>query len=57
MELKAGDTGVVILNQTPFYGESGGQVGDTGSMRGEGVEIEVTGTQKKATGFSCMRCG
>ncbi|MCA1242400.1 alanine--tRNA ligase [Stappia stellulata] len=51
MELKAGDTGVVILNQTPFYGESGGQVGDTGTMRGEGVEIEVTGTQKKADGL------
>ena len=35
--LKAGDTGSVILNQTPFYGESGGQVGDTGVMTGEGA--------------------
>ncbi|WP_417770837.1 alanine--tRNA ligase [Stappia sp.] len=49
--LAAGDTGLVMLNQTPFYGESGGQVGDTGWMRGEGVEIEVTGTQKKADGL------
>ncbi|WP_417770402.1 alanine--tRNA ligase [Stappia sp.] len=52
MELQAGDSGLIVLNQTPFYGESGGQVGDTGRMRGEGgVEIEVTGTQKKADGL------
>ena len=52
MELKEGDTGFVVLNQTPFYGESGGQVGDTGRMRGEGgVELEVTDTQKKADGL------
>jgi alanyl-tRNA synthetase len=36
----------VILNQTPFYGESGGQQGDTGTIKGEGFELEVTDTQK-----------
>jgi alanyl-tRNA synthetase len=46
--LKAGDTGAVVMNQTPFYGESGGQVGDTGEMRREGVRVAVTDTQKKA---------
>ena len=43
----AGDKVAIILNQTPFYGESGGQVGDTGSMSGEGARLVVTGTQKK----------
>jgi alanyl-tRNA synthetase len=46
-ELKAGETGLVVLNQTPFYGESGGQVGDTGVMQGEGARLFVTGTEKK----------
>src|SRR3981189_3500724 len=46
--LKAGDSGAIVLNQTPFYAESGGQVGDTGLMTGEGVRFRVTDTQKKA---------
>ncbi|HLL28407.1 MAG TPA: alanine--tRNA ligase [Xanthobacteraceae bacterium] len=46
--LKKGESGVVVLNQTPFYGESGGQVGDTGFLTGEGVKFRVTDTQKKA---------
>jgi alanyl-tRNA synthetase len=46
--LKAGESGAVILNQTPFYGESGGQVGDTGSMIADGLRFRVTDTQKKA---------
>ncbi|WP_172123569.1 alanine--tRNA ligase [Devosia sp. 919] len=44
--LEAGQEGYVVLNQTPFYGESGGQVGDAGSMRGDGVSVVVTDTQK-----------
>ena len=46
--LKNGETGAVVLNQTPFYGESGGQVGDTGVMSGDGVRFRVTDTQKRA---------
>jgi alanyl-tRNA synthetase len=46
--LKTGETGAVVVNQTPFYGESGGQVGDTGVMTGDGVRFRVTDTQKKA---------
>jgi alanyl-tRNA synthetase len=46
--LAKGETGAVVLNQTPFYGESGGQVGDTGLMTADGVRFRVTDTQKKA---------
>ena len=46
--LQAGEAGAVVMNQTPFYAESGGQVGDTGMMTGEGVRFRVTDTQKKA---------
>ena len=47
-ELRQGESGAVLVNQTPFYGESGGQVGDQGEMRREGVRAKVTDTQKKA---------
>ena len=47
-ELKRGESGAVVMNQTPFYAESGGQVGDTGEMRREGARAIVTDTQKKA---------
>jgi alanyl-tRNA synthetase len=47
--LGSGESGAVVLNQTPFYAESGGQVGDTGVLTGEGgVRFRVTDTQKKA---------
>lgn len=45
--LKAGESGIVLLNQTPFYGESGGQVGDTGTISGAGFAAEVSDVQKK----------
>jgi alanyl-tRNA synthetase len=44
---QAGADVAVLLNQTPFYGESGGQVGDTGSIEGPGLRIAITDTQKK----------
>ena len=46
--LKAGDSGSIVLNQTPFYAESGGQLGDTGVLTGEGVVFRVADTQKRA---------
>jgi alanyl-tRNA synthetase len=43
----AGREAVVLLNQTPFYAESGGQTGDTGWLTAPGVRFRVTDTQKK----------
>ncbi len=46
-KLNDGDEGIIILNQTPFYGESGGQVGDSGTIKsGENI-FEVNDVQKK----------
>jgi len=51
-EAQAGDDAMVIANQTPFYAESGGQMGDTGSMfSSKGGEFTVADTQKKADGL------
>jgi alanyl-tRNA synthetase len=46
--LAKGESGAVVLNQTPFYAESGGQVGDIGAMTGDGVRFVVSDTQKRA---------
>src|SRR5271165_3218862 len=45
--LEAGQNGLIILNQTPFYGESGGQVGDVGEITGPGFRAVVADTRKK----------
>ena len=46
-DLKSNDEGMIITNQTPFYGESGGQVGDTGEIISGDFRFEVTDVQKK----------
>ena len=45
--LSENDEGMIILNQTPFYGESGGQVGDTGQIISGDFIFEITDVQKK----------
>ena len=46
-QLKENDEGTIITNQTPFYGESGGQVGDTGKIFSGNFKFEVYDVQKK----------
>ncbi len=50
-EAGAGTPVQIVLNQTPFYAESGGQVGDAGNIRVEGGLVEVTDVRKKAGVF------
>ncbi|PRY95261.1 alanyl-tRNA synthetase [Hasllibacter halocynthiae] len=49
--LAAGDEGIVVVNQTPFYAEAGGQVGDTGEIRWSGGHARVTDTRRQAGAF------
>jgi alanyl-tRNA synthetase len=45
--LKGGEAATLVLTSSPFYGESGGQVGDSGTLFAEGVEFRVDDTQKQ----------
>jgi alanyl-tRNA synthetase len=47
--LQTGQSGVVVLNQSPFYGESGGQVGDSGLLQQVGVKFRVEQTTKQGS--------
>ncbi|MBN1238098.1 MAG: alanine--tRNA ligase [Gammaproteobacteria bacterium] len=49
--LEAGARGTVVLERTPFYAESGGQIGDTGTLRGTAGRFDVTDTQKLGAAF------
>ncbi len=52
MELKEGESGLVVLDRTPFYAESGGQVGDTGLLHLDGGVFEVEDTIKLGNAFA-----
>lgn len=47
----AGETVLIVVNQTPFYGESGGQMGDTGVISTDHAKLQVTDTSKKGEGL------
>jgi alanyl-tRNA synthetase len=50
-EAVSGDKVQIVVNQTPFYGESGGQVGDAGIISSDNARIEITDTQKRGEGL------
>ncbi|MHC6226684.1 alanine--tRNA ligase [Pseudomonas sp. X10] len=50
-QLAEGEEGVVVLDRTPFYAESGGQVGDTGYLQASGVRFDVRDTTKTGGAF------
>ncbi len=50
-ELAEGERGMVVLDKTPFYAESGGQAGDCGRLTVEGAVFEVQDTKKQGTAF------
>ncbi|WP_296432295.1 MULTISPECIES: alanine--tRNA ligase, partial [unclassified Rhizobium] len=50
-EAVKGDKVQIVVNQTPFYGESGGQMGDAGVISSDNAKIEITDTQKRGEGL------
>jgi alanyl-tRNA synthetase len=51
-QLRAGQEGQVVLDHTPFYAESGGQIGDTGVLQANSTRFMVSDTQKIGTSFA-----
>ena len=49
--LASGQSGLVVLKDTPFYGESGGQIGDTGELSAKGLSCRITDTRKQKKVF------
>ena len=56
-EAQTGDCVAVVANQTPFYGEMGGQVGDTGTVKTETAEVQITDTLRKADSALIIHMG
>ncbi|KXU38810.1 alanine--tRNA ligase [Ventosimonas gracilis] len=60
-QLSEGQSAIVVLSQTPFYAESGGQVGDCGLLTGQGLRFEVRDCSKSASGahlhHGVLTCG
>jgi alanyl-tRNA synthetase len=54
-ELREGESGEVLLEATPFYGEAGGQVGDTGWIVSPGARVRVSDTYRPAAGLVASR--
>ena len=55
-QLKAGDEAVLVLDETAFYAESGGQAGDTGFLKADGVVFQVKDTTKEGKNHLHQRC-
>jgi alanyl-tRNA synthetase len=51
--LQAGEEGLVVLDVTPFYAESGGQLGDSGTLEADDAVFQVRDTQKQGEGVIC----